>query len=58
MHASPYIILTLASLSLFVGFLAGYGWRGSPLRRKWKAENAALRKAASQIRNPYKIDEE
>lgn len=52
MH-DPKLILTLVALSLFVGYMAGFAWRGSKLRKKRKARRSALETAAKNLKAPY-----
>lgn len=52
MH-DPKLIFTLVALSLLVGYMAGFAWRGSKLRKKRKARRSALETAARNLNNPY-----
>ena len=43
------MLAALVGLSLFLGFVTGYGWRGSKWRKARKARRRALHKAARSM---------
>lgn len=49
----PKLLFTAVLLSAFVGYMIGFAWRGSKLRKKIKARRAALRTAAKNLSAPY-----
>lgn len=44
-----FSLMALVLLSIFAGYLLGYSWRGSDLRKKRKARRYAIRKAARNM---------
>jgi hypothetical protein len=45
-----HLILIVVGLSLFLGFLTGFAYRGCDWRRDRKAKQSALRRAARELR--------